>query len=124
MANQALWRVNPKEGKGLDATVGYDWSPADINRNNKQLTAGLRFNEPIPLHIHNTVALGYVQNSLSLQFLAAEAPAWKAERAVECNILLDVAPMLTLQPVVQYYTNVAGSSQRAVVFGFRTRVEF
>jgi carbohydrate-selective porin OprB len=124
MANQALWRVNPKEGKGLDATVGYDWSPADINRNNKQLTAGLRFNEPIPLHIHNTVALGYVQNSLSLQFLAAEAPAWKAERAVECNILLDVAPMLTLQPVVQYYTNVAGSFQRAVVFGFRTRVEF
>jgi len=124
MANQALWRVNPKEGKGLDATVGYDWSPADINRNNKQLTAGLRFNEPIPLHIHNTVALGYVQNSLSLQFLAAEAPAWKAERAVECNLLLDVAPMLTLQPVVQYYTNVAGSFQRAVVFGFRTRVEF
>jgi porin len=124
MANQALWRVNPKEGKGLDATVGYDWSPADINLNNKQLTAGLRFNEPIPLHIHNTVALGYVQNSLSSQFLSPHAAAWKAERAVECNVRFDVGPMLTLQPVVQYYTNVAGSSQRAVVFGFRTRVEF
>ena len=124
MANQALWRVNPKEGKGLDATVGYDWSPADTNLNNKQLTAGLRFNESIPLHIHNTVALGYVQNSLSSQFLSPHAAAWKEERAVECNVRFDIAPMLTLQPVVQYYTNVAGSSQRAAVFGFRTRVEF
>jgi porin len=82
MATQALWRVNPQEGKGLDPTVGYDWSPTDINRNNKQLTAGLHFNEPIPLHIHNAGAL--------------------AERAVECSVLLDVAPMLPLQPVVQY----------------------
>jgi porin len=96
MANQALWRVNPKEGKGLDATVGCDWSPAAINRNNMQLTAGLRFNEPIPLHIHNTIALGYVQNSLSSLFLPPDASAWKAERAIECNVRLDVAPMLTL----------------------------
>jgi carbohydrate-selective porin OprB len=124
MANQALWRVTPQGGKGLDATIGYDWSPANVNRNNRQLTAGLRFNEPIPLHIHNTVALGYVQNSLSSQFLPPDVPPWKAERALECNALLDVAPMVTLQPVVQYYANVAGRQQRAVVVGFRTRVEF
>lgn len=90
-----------KREKVWTRRVGYDWSPADINRNNKQLTAGLRFNEPIPLHIHNTVALGYVQNSLSSQFLPPDAAAWKAERAVECNARLDVAPMLMLQPVVQ-----------------------
>jgi len=27
MASQALWRVDPTEGKGLDATFAYDWSP-------------------------------------------------------------------------------------------------
>jgi carbohydrate-selective porin OprB len=124
MASQALWRVDPNGGKGLDATFAYDWSPADVNRNNRLLTAGLRFNEPIPLHIHNTVSFGYVQSSLSSQFLAPGAPSWKAERALECNVLLDVAPMLLLQPVVQYYANVGGGAQRAVVFGFRTKVEF
>jgi carbohydrate-selective porin OprB len=124
MASQALWRVGPESGKGLDATFAYDWSPAAVNRNNRELTAGLRFNEPIPLHIHNTVSLGFVQNNLSSLFLPPEAPSWKAERAVECNALLDVAPMLLLQPVVQYYANVGGGRQRAVVFGFRTKIEF
>jgi porin len=124
MASQALWRVGPESGKGLDATFAYDWSPAAVNRNNRELTAGLRFNEPIPLHIHNTVSLGLVQNNLSSLFLQPEAPSWKAERAVECNALLDVAPMLRLQPVVQYYANVGGGPQRAVVFGFRTKIEF
>jgi carbohydrate-selective porin OprB len=124
MASQALWRVDPQGGKGLDATLAYDWSPADVNRNNRELTAGLRFNEPIPLHMHNTVSIGYVQNSLSSQFLPPGAHSWKSEHALECNALLDVAPMLLLQPVVQYYTSVGGGPQRAVVFGFRTKVEF
>jgi hypothetical protein len=69
MASQAIWRVHAKEAKGLDATFAYDWSPADINRNNTMLTAGLRFNEPLPLRIHNTMSLGYVQNRLSQQFV-------------------------------------------------------
>ena len=43
---------------------------------------------------------------------------------MECNVLLDVGPMLLLQPVVQYYANVGGGLQRAVVFGFRTKIEF
>lgn len=124
MASQALWRVDRTEGKGLDATFTYDWSPADVNRNNRELTAGLRFNEPIPVHFHNTVSLGFVQNSLSSQFLQVGASRWKAERALECNALLDVAPMLLLQPVVQYYANVGGRPGRAVVFGFRTKIEF
>jgi carbohydrate-selective porin OprB len=124
MVSQALWRVDPKEGKGLDATFAYDWSPADINRNNTLLTAGLRFNEPLPLRIHNTMSLGYVQNRLSQQFLPAGTPAWKTEHGVEFNMLLDPLPMLLLQPVIQYYANVGGRSHRAVVFGFRTKVEF
>jgi porin len=105
MANQALWRVDPKRGKGLDGTFAYDWSPANINRNNK-------------------VSLGFVQNSLSPQFLPHNSPRWNAERGVEFNTLLDPLPMLLLQPVIQYYANVSGSVQRAVVLGFRTKVEF
>jgi carbohydrate-selective porin OprB len=119
MASQALWRVDPNGGKGLDATVGYDWSPPDINRNNTLLTVGLRFNEPLPLPIHNTMSVGYVQNRLSHHFLPHGT-----EHALEFNALLDVAQMLLLQPVVQYYLNVGGGTQRAVVLGFRTKVEF
>jgi porin len=124
MASQAVWRVDPKEAKGLDATFAYDWSPPSVNRNNTMLTAGLRFNEPLPLPIHNTMSLGYVRNNLSTQFLPPGTPAWKTEQAVEFNTLLDVLPMLLLQPVVQYFANVGGGVQHAVVLGFRTKVEF
>ena len=124
MASQALWRVNRDGAKGLDGTVGYDWSPPSINRNNTLFTAGLRFNEPLPLRIHNTLSLGYVRNSLSQQFVPQGAPGFRPEHALELNALLDPLPMLLLQPVVQYYENVGGGSHRAVVFGFRTKVEF
>jgi porin len=124
MASQALWRVDPKEGKGLDGTFAYDWSPPSVNRNNTLLTAGLRFNEPLPLKIHNTMSLGYVRNNLSSQFLPPGMPTFKTEQGVEFNTLLDPLPMLLLQPLVQYFANVGGGQQRAVVFGFRTKVEF
>lgn len=124
MANQALWRVDPFGGKGLDATLAYDWSPANVNKNNRLLTAGLRFNEPLPLRIHNTMSLGYVRNSQSQQFVPTGDSPWKPENGVEFNALLDVGPMLLLQPVVQYYANVGGRPERAVVFGFRTKIEF
>jgi porin len=122
-ASQAVWRVDPREGKGLDMTVAYDWSPADANRNNRSFTAGLRFNEPLPLRIHNTMSLGYVRNSLSQHFLPPGTPPWKPEEGIEFNTLLDVAPMVLIQPVVQYYSNVGGRPQGAVVFGFRIKVD-
>jgi carbohydrate-selective porin OprB len=124
MANQALWRVDPKQARGLDGTISYDWSPANLNRNNTMLTAGLRFNEPLPLRIHNTMSLGYVQNRLSQQFVPEGTPPWKPEHGVEFNTLLDPLPMLLLQPVVQYYANVGARTGHAVVLGFRTKVEF
>src|SRR5215469_14160192 len=124
MGSQALWRVHRDGAKGMDGTVAYDWSPPNISRNNSLFTAGLRFNEPLPLPFHNTMALGYVQNRLSQQFVPQGTPAWKPEHGVEFNALLDPLPMLLLQPVVQYYSNVGGGSHHAVVFGFRTKVEF
>jgi porin len=123
MASQAVWRVDPKGSKGLDATFAYDWSPAGINRNNRILTAGLRFNEPLPLRIHHTMSLGYVQNYLSQSFVPPGGPPWRPERAVEFNSLLDVAPMILLQPVIQYYGNAGGGTRHAVVLGFRIKVD-
>jgi carbohydrate-selective porin OprB len=51
-------------------------------------------------------------------------PAFQPENGLEVNVVLNVAPMLLLQPVLQYYSNVGGGAQRAVIFGFRTKVEF
>lgn len=124
MANQAIWRLDPTEARGLDATVAYDWSPSDINRNNRTLTAGLRFNEPFPLRRHNTMSLGYVQNWLSQDFVAVGAPPFSSEHGVEFNTLIDIAPMFLLQPVVQYFANAGGKNGRAVVLGFRAKVDF
>jgi porin len=122
-ASQALWRVDSKGARGLDATFAFDWSPPNVNRNYTQLAAGLRFNEPLPLGFHNTMSLGYVGNSLSSQFLPAGMPAWKTEHGVEFNVLMLFAPLL-IQPVLQYYTNVGGIGGHAFVAGFRTKVEF
>jgi porin len=124
MASQVLWRVDPNGAKGLDATFAYDWSPPGMNRNSSLLTAGLRFNEPSPLPIHNTMSLGYVWNHLSSDFRPNNASKWNTEHGLEFNVLLDVAPMVMLQPVVQYYANVGGGSGSAVVLGWRTKVEF
>lgn len=97
MANQAIWRVDPKEGKGLGATFAYDWRPPNINRNNTMLTAGLRFNEPLPVNFHNTMSLGYVRNNQSSGYLQPGMPAYRAEQGVEFNTLLDVLPMFLIQ---------------------------
>jgi porin len=122
-ASQALWRIDPKEALGLDAIFAIDWSPPNVNRNFMQLTAGLRFNEPLPLGFHNSISLGYVRNSLSSDFLPPGMVPWKIEHGVELNVLLNYGPFL-VQPVVQYYANVGGIGGHAVVAGFRTKIDF
>jgi porin len=116
--------VDPQGGKGLDGTFAYDWSPASINRNSTLLTVGLRYNEPLPVHFHNAMSLGYVHNSLSSQFLPVGAPPWRTEQGLEFNALGTFLPMLLLQPVVQCFANAGAGSQHDVVFGFRTKIEF
>lgn len=122
-ASQALWRVDPKEARGLDATFAIDWSPPNVNRNFMQLTAGLRFNEPLPLGFHNTMSLGYVRNTLSSDFLPPGMAAWKTEHGVEFNVLLLYGPLL-IQPVIQYYANVGGIGGHALIAGLRTKIDF
>ena len=123
MATQALWRMDRSEAKGLDATAAADWSPADVNLNNRALTAGLRFNEPLPVRFHNTISFGYVRNSLSSQFAPAYGRPWKSENGFELNALLQVTRMLLFQPVIQMFENAGGGTGRLVVVGFRTKIE-
>jgi len=82
------------------------------------VTAGLRLNEPLSFPIHNTMSVGYVRNRLSSDFRPNSMTTWNTEHGLEFNVLLDIAPMLLLQPVLQYYANVGGGSQSAVVVGF------
>jgi carbohydrate-selective porin OprB len=124
MANQALWRVDPLEGRGLDATFAYDWSPPSLNSTHTALTAGLRFNEPLPLPVHNTMSLGYVWTRMNPQFSPPGVPPNQAEHGVEFNALFNIKPTILFQPAIQYYANVGGGPQRAVVLGFRAKVEF
>jgi carbohydrate-selective porin OprB len=70
------------------------------------------------------MSLGYVRNHLSSDFRPKNATSWNTEHGLEFNILLDVAPSVMLQPVVQYFANAGGGSRSAVVVGFRTKVEF
>jgi carbohydrate-selective porin OprB len=124
MANQAIWRVDPDSSRGLDGTVSYDWSPPSVNRLYSQLTAGLRYNEPLPVKFHNTMSAGYVQSSLSADFLPRNLSAWRHERAWELNVLMTPIPSILVQPVIQYFVNVGGGTQRATVLGFRTKLNF
>src|SRR5260370_32232946 len=105
MGSQALWRIDPKEAKGLDAMVAYDWSPADINRDDRLFTAGVRFNEPLPLPIHNTMSAGYVRNRQNQQFVPHGTAGLKTEHGNEFNKLMNVAPMVLLQPLIHYHQN-------------------
>jgi carbohydrate-selective porin OprB len=123
-ANQALWRVDPQGSKGIDATLSYDWSPANVNRNDTQMTVGVRFNEPLSIAVHNTLSIGYVRNHLTAAFAAPDSTPFKVEHGFEVNALVDVARMMYVQPVLQYFVNAGGSEHGAVVFGLRTKVDF
>jgi porin len=126
MANQALYRTSPDTDRGIDLTIGADWTPPDKTRNNQDLTVGVRLNEPLPVHLHNTIGLAYVRSGIKQSFPVSPpvVSTHAAEHAFEGNILLELPHGLVFQPVVQYYVNSGGSSHNAVVLGFHTKIDF
>ena len=74
MANQALYRAEAGSNRGLDVTIGFDWSPDDVNRQNSQLTAGLRYNGPIPSRMQDAVAFGFVYTKIGDPYQAIGIP--------------------------------------------------
>jgi len=129
MASQALSRQADRPGTGLDATVSANWSPADRSRRNQELTAGLRYNEllPLPLHWHNTVSVGYVRSGVNYPGEAGSvllAQHRSAEHVVELNALIKPTGWLLLQPVAQHFFNIGAKTGDATVVGFRSKVDF
>ena len=130
MANQAVYRSTPGLNRGLDLDFGFDWSPSDANRQNSQLTAGLRYNGLIPHRDRDGLALGIVYSRISNRFrvvgtLRGLGPLG-SEKAIELNYAIQAAPRWLLQPVFQYYIDVGGSARipNAAVLGLRTKIIF
>jgi porin len=130
MANQALYRSEAGSNTGLDATIGFDWSPGDLNRENSQITAGVRYNGPIPSRSQDGVAFGFVYTRISDPFQSVGipfgAPPLGSEKAIEVNYAAQLTRYFLVQPVFQYYVDVGGNSRvpNAAVFGFRTKINF
>src|SRR5690242_9356437 len=93
-ASQALFRTEAGSSRGVDATLGFDWSPGDVSRENVQITAGARFNAPFPSRGKDRVAFGFVYSKISDPFrefgeLLGAAPLG-SEKAFEWNYSLQV----------------------------------
>ena len=130
MANQAVYRKESGSSKGLDVELAFDWSPDDVNRVNEQITAGLRYNSPIPRRAKDTVAFGFVYSKMSDHFnqshLLQSLSTYGAEKAFEMNYMVQAQPWLILQPALQYYADLGANSHlgNAVIAGFRVKVTF
>jgi porin len=125
-ANQAIYRTSRDGSRGIDATLNADWSPRDRSRNNQVFTAGARFDEPLPIRLHNLIGVAYVRNGINQAFPVSPpvVSARDAEHGLEANMLVEFPHAITLQPVIQYYINTGGSSNNALVCGFHTKINF
>ena len=130
MASQALYRPDAGSNRGLDATIGFDYSPGDVSRENVQITAGARINAPFERRPKDHIGIGFVYSKISNPFRNYEAllggPLLGSEKAFELNYSLQVTPYWLVQPTFQYYVNVGGnpSLSNAPVLGFRTKITF
>jgi porin len=130
MASQALYRPDAGSNRGLDATIGFDYSPGDVSRENVQITAGARINAPFERRPKDRIGIGFVYSKISDPFRNFGAllggPVLGSEKAFELNYSLQVRPYLLVQPTFQYYANVGGnpSLSNAPVLGFRTKITF
>jgi porin len=130
MVNQAVYRTDAGSSTGLDTLFGFDWSPNDTNRENSQITAGARYNGPIPSRPQDALSFAFVYTHIGDPYqtigIPLGAPALGTEKAIELNYAVQIRPYLLWQPVFQYYWDVGANSQipNAPVLGFRIKVDF
>lgn len=130
MASQAVFRTDAGSNRGLDLTVGFDYSPGDVARENFQLTAGGRFNAPFTSRPKDRIGFAMVFTKISDPFsnfgVLHGAPPLGSEKAFELNYSLQVRPYWLIQPLFQHYVDVGGNAAlaNASVLGFRTKVNF
>ena len=126
MANQAIYRPSVRSDRGLDVTLGLDWSPDDVARVNSQVTGGLRYKGLLPHRDRDALSFGIVYSHMSGRLKQANAsqglPLFGSEKAMEINYALQVKRWFTLQPVFQHYFDTGANPQKrnSTVVGFRT----
>jgi porin len=130
MASQAIFRPDPGNDRGLDATAGFDYSPGDVSRENTQVTAGIRINGPFVQRPKDRFGVGFVYSKISNPFRdfggSLGEPLLGSEKAIEVNYTFQITPFWIVQPAFQYYANIGGNPtlSNAPVLGFRTKVKF
>ncbi len=125
MLNQAVYRTSPNGDRGLDLTAGVDWSPSDRNRTNQVTDIGMRLNEPLLTHLHNTIGLAWVRTGIDQGITLTEPlPPQTAEHGMELNVLLELPRGILVQPVAQYFIHSGGTGANVSVFGLHTKVDF
>lgn len=134
-ANQAVYREReqgPNEHRGLDVTGTVDHSPNDVNQQNQQIDAGLRYVGPFRgAHFANdTLNVGWVRTSNGRQYqqtllLSGKGPH-RAENLVEVNYLANLTAWLLFQPTAEWIVSPGADSHAGTVFvtGFRLKVTF
>jgi carbohydrate-selective porin OprB len=109
--------------KLLVATYGH-------NRIDEQVTAGFRYNGPIPHRAQDSVAFGMVYRKSSDHFnqsyLLQSLTVLGAEKAFEVNYLFQATHWLVWRPSVQYLAEVGANPHQgnAVAAEFRLKVTF
>ena len=123
IASQALYRLPGKPGTGPDFTAGFALSPSDRNKNDRQVTLGLRYNELLPIARHNTFAVALVHSGISpyVSRLNVQHPN-TAEDLVELDGTIALTPAIILQPVAERILNVGGRTKADTLVGFRSKV--
>jgi Carbohydrate-selective porin, OprB family len=130
MANQAVHRSDAGSDRGLDITVGFDWSRNDVNRENSETIAGFRYNGPFSSRPQDGVAFAFVYTKIGDAFqsvgIPLGAPLLGAEKAIEANYAPPDQAVLALSTG---FSVLRGRRRElsyppAAVFGFRTKVNF
>jgi porin len=130
IATQALYRPDAGLTRGIDASIGFDYSPGDVTRQNLQVTGEAVIHAPFASRQKDTLNFGFVYSKISDPFAQYTAllggPALGAEKAFEVNYGLQIRPYLLFQPTFQYYVRPGANAAipNAPVLGFRTKVTF
>ncbi len=127
MINQAIFReghYGEAAKKGLDAFVGADLSPSDVNFAYFELTTGIRYTGLIPQRKNDVAALGLVLTDFSHNYNTSSTH-YSSETAVEVNYKVQLTPWFYVQPDMQVFANPGGQSQATdLLLGVRANVVF
>jgi porin len=131
---QAVYRISnvgQDSNRGLDLIYGEDWAPGDVTQYNHQIMTGGRWVGVFGgSRSRDTLALGHVWTAVGSHYRESEGLAGMKnlthEQLVELNYMAAVTPLLSFQPVVQWYVQPGGDAKRSTVFvaGFRAKITF